>query len=74
MMSEQTSLTEAEIAQIEEHKYFLSEKAGYDVGWEFAEQDWRENVADSDLQQSTTEDPAKGIGGLFRRLFSKAAL
>lgn len=72
MMSEQTSLTEAEIAQIEEHKYFLSEKAGYDVGWEFAEQDWRENVADSDLQPSTGD--AKGIGGLFRRLFSKAAL
>ena len=74
MMSEQTSLTETEIAQIEEHKYFLSEKAGYDVGWEFAEQDWRENVADSAAQQFTSGDHAKGIGSLFRRLFSKAAL
>ena len=29
-----------EIAEIERHKYFLSEKRGHDVGWEFAEQDW----------------------------------
>ncbi len=32
--------TTAEIAEIERHKYFLSEKEGYDVGWEFAEADW----------------------------------
>jgi hypothetical protein len=29
-----------EVAEIEKHKYFLSQKAGYDVGWEAAEQDW----------------------------------
>ena len=29
-----------EIAEIERHKYFLSEKQGHDVGWEFAERDW----------------------------------
>ncbi len=27
-------------AEIERHKYFLSEKAGYDVGWEHAARDW----------------------------------
>ncbi len=39
--------TKDEIAEIERHKYFLSEKMGYDVGWEFAEQDWEENYADA---------------------------
>ena len=34
-----------ETAEIERHKYFLSEKAGHDVGWETAEQDWEENHA-----------------------------
>ena len=52
-----------EIAEIERHKYFLSEKHGYDVGWETAEQDWEENFAEqwrreegqSDWQGSTME-------------------
>ena len=35
-----------EITEIERHKYFLSEKRGYDVGWETAEQDWEENFAE----------------------------
>ena len=34
-----------EISEIERHKYFLSEKKGYDVGWEFAEHDWEQNFA-----------------------------
>lgn len=38
--------TTAEIAEIERHKYFLSEKRGYDVGWEYAEQDWEECFGD----------------------------
>ena len=48
-----------EIAEIERHKYFLSEKRGYDVGWETAEQDWEENYGDqyrcsTAVKQSTT--------------------
>ena len=37
--------TPAEVVEIERHKYLLSEKAGYDVGWEFAEKDWEDNYA-----------------------------
>lgn len=29
-----------EIREIERHKYFLSEKHGHDVGWDFAAEDW----------------------------------
>ena len=39
------NLSPAAVLEIERHKYFLSEKAGYDVGWEFAEQDWTSNHA-----------------------------
>ncbi len=34
------TLSKAEICAIDQHKYFLSEKAGYDVGLECAVQDW----------------------------------
>jgi len=35
-----------EVAEIERHKYFLSEKSGQDVGWDTAEDDWeREHAA-----------------------------
>lgn len=30
----------AQLKEIERHKYFLSEKAGVDVGWEAAARDW----------------------------------
>ncbi len=36
-----------EIAEIERHKYFLSEKRGHDVGWEYAEADWERHHAPS---------------------------
>ena len=36
-----------EIAEIERHKYFLSENRGYDVGWEFAERDWDQHHSPS---------------------------
>ena len=36
-----------ELAEIERHKYFLSEKSGYDVGWEAATEDWDRNFADA---------------------------
>lgn len=35
--------TEEEIREIERHKYFLSEKRGHDVGWEYAERDWEQH-------------------------------
>ena len=38
--------TQEEIQEIERHKYFLSEKAGYDVGWEYAVEDWNSTHAD----------------------------
>ena len=38
--------TREEVAEIERHKYFLSENAGYDVGWEAAEKDWDEHHED----------------------------
>lgn len=40
-MDGQSTLTPEEVTEVERHKYFLSEKAGHDVGWEFAESDWR---------------------------------
>lgn len=35
-------LTPAEMREIERHKYFLSERAGYDIGFEAAASDWIE--------------------------------
>ena len=76
-----STLSESEIAQIEQHKYFLSEKAGYDVGWEHAEQDWREHFGPTaaTAESATAESaPAtvrpKGLGGFFKRLISRAAV
>ena len=50
-----------EIAEIERHKYFLSEKRGYDVGWEFAEQDWESQFARHWRQESRRPDA--GLAG-----------
>jgi hypothetical protein len=30
---------------IEEHKYYMSQNAGYDVGWELACADWKKNYS-----------------------------
>ena len=77
MNCEHAALTEEEVAQIEQHKYFLSEKAGYDVGWEHAEQDWRANFGnESECGIGSHANPPapKGLGGFFKRLISKAAV
>jgi hypothetical protein len=76
-----SELSPEEIAEVERHKYFLSEKAGYDVGWEHAEQDWRahfrgEAEADRDeeslvLDRSVADGP---LGKLIKKLLSKAAI
>lgn len=84
MNSSQLTLSQQEIAEIEQHKYFMSEKAGYDVGWECAEQDWRERFVGETQTSNTTDDapqkqpgsapPPKGLGRFFKRLISKAAV
>ena len=63
------------IAEIEKHKYFLSEKAGYDVGWDAAEQDWMSNYADRVNSSTPTISKAPGVGKLgsyLKRLLVKA--
>ena len=63
-----------EVAEIEKHKYFLSEKVGHDVGWEAAEQDWDSNYAEQ-FRRSTTPKPeaqtAKGVSMFLKRLLPK---
>ena len=64
-----------EIAEIEKHKYFLSEKAGCDVGWEAAEQDWESNYAEQFRQSTSPNSEAPnsgGIGTFFVRVLAKA--
>lgn len=66
-----------EVAEIDRHKYFLSEKAGHDVGWDYAEQDWEENHG-ADYRRARIDElrtpeqglSGQGIGMLFKRLFS----
>ena len=47
-----------EINEIERHKYFLSEKQGYDVGWDYAERDWELNHA----AQFRRQHPLASVG------------
>jgi hypothetical protein len=64
-----------EAAEIEKHKYFLSEKAGYDVGWQIAEQDWEANYAEQYRRSSHPKleaQDAEGMGTRLMRLLSKA--
>ena len=79
-MPETLERPQEEITEIERHKYFLSEKAGCDVGWEHAAKDWDDNFAAefrkggagySDETQSSAVS-GKGISMLFRRLFKSS--
>ena len=76
--------TPDEVTEIERHKYFLSEKAGYDVGWEAAEQDWDQKHAvefraarrkeETQLKHGAHDGPYVQRGGLrmlFHRMFSR---
>ena len=66
--------TEDEYREIDRHKYFLSEKAGYDVGWDHAAADWDANHASHFRQAAEPEEiRSTGISMLFRRLFSRPA-
>jgi hypothetical protein len=75
-MDPNESLAAEEVAEIEKHKYFLSEKAGHDVGWEFAVKDWRERygvAGESRLRQDAPQKPrpSGGLTGLLKRWFSR---
>lgn len=59
-------------SEIETHKYFLSEKAGHDVGWEFAEEDYRKQYLQTSVEPAEAKTPApKGLGRLFKRFLSR---
>ena len=61
-----------EVAEIEKHKYFLSEKAGYDVGWQTAEQDWESRYA-ARFRNSSNSEANGGVTNLIKRIFAKRA-
>ena len=66
-----------EVAEIERHKYFLSESAGHDVGWDHAAADWEANHAEAfrgtACSGSSDAPPTgKGISMLFKKLFARS--
>ena len=68
--------TPEEVAEIEKHKYFLSERAGYDVGLQVAEHDWESNHAERFRQSTIPKSEAQragGMGTLLKRVFGKRA-
>ncbi len=70
-MSETIQRTSEEVSEIERHKYFLSEKAGHDVGWDHAATDWEENHSEQFRREHAPHvTGGKGISFLFRRLFA----
>ncbi len=73
----QTTLNRSpeETAEIERHKYFLSEKAGYDVGWEAAERDWESNHAEQFRRATNPKTKVyagRGLSSILERLLSKS--
>ncbi|KAA5547301.1 hypothetical protein FYK55_02580 [Roseiconus nitratireducens] len=69
-------LSPEEIADIEKHKYFLSEKAGHDVGWDAARKDWEKRFANQ-LRVDRPESKAPAASGMSRwldRLLVKAGM
>lgn len=71
-MSKTVERSQQEIDEIERHKYFLSEKAGYDVGWDHAADDWETNHSQEFRRIHSGTPNGRGISYLFRRLFTKA--
>ena len=64
-----------EVAEIEKHKYFLSEQAGYDIGWQAAEQDWETNYAEQFRQSANCKSKPQsggGMGTFIKRVLAKA--
>ena len=67
-------LSSEEVAEIEKHKYFLSEKAGFDVGWEAAEQDWLANYSKQFRGERVAEPSDDDSGSIviyLRRLLKR---
>jgi hypothetical protein len=60
-----------ELAEIERHKYFLSEEAGYDVGIEFAERDWEDNFGKQFRLLHAANDQVVSRGPFLKRFLSK---
>jgi hypothetical protein len=60
-----------EVAEIERHKYFLSEEAGYDVGIEFAERDWEDNFGKQFRYVCSASDQVVSHGPFLKRFLSK---
>ena len=60
-----------EIDEIRRHKYFLSEKAGFDVGWENAEQDWESKHAEQFRRAANPRTKALAAR-IFSRLLRRA--
>jgi len=60
-----------EVAEIDRHKYFLSEESGYDVGREYAEKDWEENHGKQFRQVHAANCTVVSRGPFFKRLLSK---
>ena len=54
--SHDEEMTPAEYEAIDVHKYYLSEKAGYDVGMEFAVADWLRNHSIEWRKRRSRED------------------
>lgn len=52
-----TNRTADEITEIERHKYFLSERQGRDVGWDFAERDWEVNFGTQWREEKSRHNP-----------------
>ena len=66
--------TPQEIQEIELHKYFLSEKAGYDVGWDQAAEDWEAKYGTEFRRYHPRPNGERGgLTMLVRRLFSGPA-
>ncbi|MCC9599241.1 DUF4032 domain-containing protein [Stieleria sp. JC731] len=76
MQDSYSALSEEQVEEINRHKYFLSEQAGYDVGWDFAFEDWKENVAAPSEKVDAVSDakPKNRIGGFLKRFLSRAAM
>jgi len=71
-MSETMQRTAEVASEIERHKYFLSQEAGHDVGWDHAALDWETKHGEQFRRQHRGHiDGGKGISFLFRRLFAK---
>jgi hypothetical protein len=59
-------LSENERKEIELHKYYLSIKAGYDVGWEFTHDDWMKNHSKQWRQHNMKKDSEAEIKEILK--------